>query len=70
MGINTYDDTWATVSQALNERIEQLRTDLESDLDPEETAEVRGKIRMAREILALPEPNKPAPAAESGNYID
>lgn len=68
-GINVNSDTWETVSKKVRARISQLRDDLEGEADPIETAEIRGMIRFAREVLKLPESEQPAPVVKSGDYI-
>ena len=44
---------WNQVKDYCTKRLEELYVENEGDLDPIETAKIRGMIKMAREIIAL-----------------
>jgi hypothetical protein len=44
---------WLKVEKYCDLRLVEMHTDNEGDLDPVETARIRGMIQFAREILSL-----------------
>lgn len=44
---------WIRIKEYCTRRLEELRADNEGDLDPVETAKVRGMIAYCNEILSL-----------------
>jgi hypothetical protein len=55
MEINFHSASWVAVAAWAQSRIDTLRVKNETDLDPLETARVRGQIKALKELLALPE---------------
>ena len=60
--------TWRHIEQWANEQIKSLHQQNEKDLSERETAEIRGQIKLARQLLKLGI-NDQAPVIESGTYI-
>lgn len=55
--------TWRKLRDHLQDRLQSLRARNDSDLDPIQTAKLRGEIKAIRNTLALGE--IPAPAEEA-----
>jgi hypothetical protein len=56
-------ETWDRLAEHLQVRLQDLRTQLETDSPPEVTAKLRGRIREIKDLLALPQA---APARRTG----
>ena len=70
MKIDSSSDTWIDIEKWANGRIAELREQNDSDLNKVDTANIRGHIEFAKELLALTE--KPVPIVEVGanHYLD
>jgi hypothetical protein len=67
MPINFLSGDWLAVASWAESELQKLRAELERDLEPAETARVRGAIRFAKRMLALPEAAARAKASESAH---
>jgi hypothetical protein len=50
---------WGLVRKYINARIELLRSQLEADIGPTETARLRGAVAELRQMIAEVEPSAP-----------
>lgn len=62
--IDPYSQTWQDVQAYSEARLVELRAKLEGDINPEDTAGVRGRIREVKQILALAHVPEPLTEAE------
>lgn len=67
MDIDFHTATWHQVARWAQLRIERLRTQLEGDLDPTQTASLRGQIRALKTLLGLPEEARRAKETETAD---
>ena len=49
---------WKKISDELQNRLQVMRERNDGDLPPDKTAELRGSIRMCKEILAWAQPDQ------------
>jgi hypothetical protein len=59
---------WIRVKEHITQRLAQLRTDNDRDLDPIETSKIRGMIEFAKEIEALDQERPALQPAASNKY--
>lgn len=71
MDIDFSTATWAQVARWAQARIDALRVKNDGDLDPSQTAAVRGQIRAYKNLLGLPEEAaraRHAGSADNGSF--
>jgi len=54
--LDTYSGTWAYVRAWAEEEIERLREKNDKTLDALQTADIRGRIKQMKKLIALPNP--------------
>lgn len=55
MKVDVNDPLWKDIERFVSERVAQLRAENDDDLDPTETATLRGQIAAFKELLAISE---------------
>lgn len=69
--INRFSDDWRAIQKWTERRIAELRQDNDADLSDIETANIRGAIAFAKELLELgKEKKEPAEIVQQIKYTD